>query len=101
VKASHDDLVELFGRIESFIKRLGVYSQLSLTTEMLEVLVKIVAEVLSVLSIATKEVKRKRTSELFSRDIAHTRPLICDQKYISGNYWEGQISRMRSKGYIF
>jgi uncharacterized FlaG/YvyC family protein len=64
VRASHDALVEMFERIESFFKRLGVYTQVSLTTEMAEVFVKIVAEVLSILSIATKEVQRKRASEL-------------------------------------
>jgi putative ubiquitin-RnfH superfamily antitoxin RatB of RatAB toxin-antitoxin module len=64
VRASHDALVELFERIESFFKRLGVYSQVSLTTEMAEVFVNIVVEVLSILSIATKEVQRKRASEL-------------------------------------
>ena len=66
MRASHDALVELFGRIESFFRRLGTYTQISLTTEMAGVLVKILAEVLSILSIATKEVKRKRASELFS-----------------------------------
>ena len=68
MRASHDALVELFERIESFFKRLGVYTKVSLTAEMAEVFVKIVAEVLSILSIATKEVKRKRASE-FLRDI--------------------------------
>jgi hypothetical protein len=68
VRASHDALVGLFERIESFFKRLGVYTQVSLTAEMAEVFVKIVAEVLSILSIPTKEVKRKRASE-FLRDI--------------------------------
>jgi hypothetical protein len=63
VRASHDALVELFERIENVFRRLGVYTQISLTTEMAEVFVKIVAEVLSILSIATKEVKRKRASE--------------------------------------
>ena len=63
MRASHDALVELFERIESFFKRLGVYTKVSLTAEMAEVFVKIVAEVLSILSIATKEVKRKRASE--------------------------------------
>jgi hypothetical protein len=63
--------VELFERIESFFKRLGVYTQVSLTSEMAEIFVKIVAEVLSILSIATKEVKRKRASES-SQDIRHT-----------------------------
>ncbi|KAH9031907.1 hypothetical protein EDB85DRAFT_1890930 [Lactarius pseudohatsudake] len=71
VRASHDALVELFERIESFFKRFEVYTQISLTAEMAEVFVKIVAEVLSILSIATKEVKRTRTSESFLRDILH------------------------------
>ena len=64
MRGSHDALVELFERIENFFKRLGAYTQVSLTTEMAGVLVNIVAEVLSILSIATKEVKRKRASEL-------------------------------------
>jgi hypothetical protein len=65
VRASHDALVELFERIESFFRRLALYTQISLTTEMAGVLVTIMSEVLSILSIATKEVKRKRASELF------------------------------------
>ena len=68
MRASHDALVDLFKRIESFFKRLGVYTQVSLTAEMAEVFVNIVAEVLTILSIATKEVKRKRASKLL-RDI--------------------------------
>ena len=71
MSASHDALVELFERIEDFFKRLGIYTQVSLTTEMAEVFVKIVAEVLSILSIATKEVRRKRASELFLQDVLH------------------------------
>ena len=72
MRASHDALVELFERIEGFFKRLGDYTQVSLTTAMTGVLVKIVAEVLYILSIATKEVKRKRASELFLSDLLHT-----------------------------
>ena len=64
MRSSHDALVELFERIESFFKRLGVYSQVSLTSEMAEVFVKIVAEVLVIISIATKEVQRKRARKL-------------------------------------
>ncbi|KAH9026549.1 hypothetical protein EDB84DRAFT_337595 [Lactarius hengduanensis] len=66
VRASHGAIINLFERIESFFKRLGVYTQISLTTEMAEVLVKIVIELLSILSIATKEVKRRR-AKLFAR----------------------------------
>ena len=68
MRASHDALVELFEHIESFFKRLGVYTRVSLTAEMAEVFVKIVAEVLTILSIAIKEVNRKRASK-FLRDI--------------------------------
>ena len=68
MRASHNALVDLFERIERFFKRLGVYTQVSLAAEMVEVFVNIVVEVLSILSIATKEVKRRRASE-FLRDI--------------------------------
>ena len=71
MKGSHDALVELFERIESFFGRLALYTQVSFTTEMAGVLVKVVSEVLSILSIATKEVKRKRASELILQDIFH------------------------------
>ncbi|KAF8257820.1 CHAT domain-containing protein [Lactarius quietus] len=67
VRASHDALVELFERIESFFKRLGVYTQTSLTAEMAEVFVKIVAEVLCIISIATKEMTRKRANIYFRK----------------------------------
>ncbi|KAH9040909.1 hypothetical protein EDB83DRAFT_2554232 [Lactarius deliciosus] len=73
VSSSHDALVEFFERIESFFKRLGVYTQISLTTEMAEVFVKIVAEVLSILAIATKEVRRKRARDCWEGQMLKTR----------------------------
>ncbi|KAN0141929.1 hypothetical protein V8E53_000391 [Lactarius tabidus] len=59
-KAGHDVLVELFERIEGFFKRLAVYTQVSLTAEMTEVFVNIMSEALCILSIAKREVKRRR-----------------------------------------
>ena len=59
-------------RIENFFSRLALYTQVSFTTKMAGVLVKVVSEVLSILSIATKEVRRKRASELFVQDILNT-----------------------------
>ena len=86
MRASHEALVELLEPMKDFFERLGVYTQIPLTSEMAEVLVKIVAEIFSILSIATKEVKRTRASELFPQNIRHTWPThIFDQKYISGN----------------
>ena len=89
IRASHAAIVDLFERIEGFFKRLEVYTQISLTTKMAEVLVKIVIELLSILSIATKEVKRRRASELSQQDMLHTPPIFCllfPQKYFPGNY---------------
>ena len=75
--------MDLFEHIENFFKRLGVYNRISLTTEMAEVLVKIVIELLSILSIATKEVKRPLASQFSSRFTGTT--LILLQSYSSGN----------------
>ncbi|KAN0130287.1 hypothetical protein V8E53_011910 [Lactarius tabidus] len=67
-RASHATIIDLFERIEGFFGRLKVYTQISLTTEMAEVLVKIVIELLSILAIATKEVKRRR-AKIFARKL--------------------------------
>ncbi|KAH9003233.1 hypothetical protein EDB83DRAFT_2682426 [Lactarius deliciosus] len=68
VRASHGAIIDLFERIESFFKRLEVYTEISLSTKMAEVLVKIVIELLSILSTATKEVKRRR-AKIFARKL--------------------------------
>ena len=68
-RASHGAVIDFFERIESFFKRLGVYDQISLTTKMAEIFMMIVIELLSILSIATKEVRRRRASELSEREI--------------------------------
>ena len=65
--ASHDVLLELFERMEAFFKRFKVYSQSFLTTDLAEVLVKVVVKVLNILSITTKEVEQNRASESFLR----------------------------------
>jgi hypothetical protein len=91
VKASHDILVELFERIESFFRRLALYTQVSFTTQMAEVLVKIVTEVLCILSIATKEVKRNRMSESFPHICFTLTIPTLDQIYISGACWERKM----------
>ncbi|KAH9039660.1 hypothetical protein EDB85DRAFT_1887426 [Lactarius pseudohatsudake] len=46
VRASHDALVDLFERIQFFLKRLGVHTRISPTKDMVEILVKIMAEVI-------------------------------------------------------
>ena len=66
VRSGHGVLVDLFERIQFFLKRLGVHTRISPTEGMAEILVKIMAEVLSILSIATEELQQSRTSTLLS-----------------------------------
>ena len=56
-------LIDIFVRIEGFFKRLVLYTEVPATAAMTNVIVTIITEVLSILAIATKEVKRGRSSE--------------------------------------
>jgi hypothetical protein len=55
-------LMDIFVRIESFFKRLESYTKVPPTAAMTDIIVKIMIEVLSILAIATKEIKRGRSS---------------------------------------
>jgi hypothetical protein len=55
--------------MESFIRRLEVYTEVPLTTEMMETIILIMVEVLTILGIATKEIKQGRMSESFIASI--------------------------------
>jgi hypothetical protein len=55
--------VDIFERIESFFRRLEVYTEVPPTTEMMDTIIKIMVEVLSILGIAMKEIKQGRLSE--------------------------------------
>jgi hypothetical protein len=63
VTSSYDALLELFERLGYFLKRLEIYMTISLTTTMTDIIVKILVEVLSVLALATKEIKQGRFSK--------------------------------------
>ena len=63
VRASQDTLLDVFERIEMFFRRLETYTEVPLTTEMMDIIIQIVVEVISILGIATKEIKQGRTSE--------------------------------------
>jgi len=65
VSASYDALVDLFESIESFLRRLDIYTKVPLTEAMTHVIIKILVEVLSTLALATKQVKQGRLSECF------------------------------------
>jgi hypothetical protein len=62
VIASYETLVNLFERTQFFLQRLNHYITASLTQEMTELLAMILAQVLSVLALSTKEMKESRIS---------------------------------------
>ena len=57
-------LIGLLERIESFFKRLESYTELPPSQVMTGTMLKIMVEVLSILAIATTEIKQSRRSEL-------------------------------------
>ena len=65
--AGQDKLIELFNCIERFFGRLEIYTGIAPTAAMTDIIIDIMVEILTVLAIATKEVKREPSSELMSR----------------------------------
>ena len=63
VRGGQDILVDAFERIESFFRRLEIYTEVPPTSEMMDTIVRIMVEVLSIFGIATKEIKQGRMSE--------------------------------------
>jgi transposase len=59
-------LATVFESIENFFRRLETYVGVPPTAGMTDIIVKIMVEVLVILSIATKEMKQSRASELIT-----------------------------------
>lgn len=64
VSASQGALVDIFERIENVFRRLETYIGLPPTTEMTDIIVKVMVEVLLILAFVTKEIKRGKLSAL-------------------------------------
>jgi hypothetical protein len=63
VSASYDALADLFECVSNFLRRFHIYTEkISLSETMSDIMVRIMAEVLSVLALATKQVKQGRFS---------------------------------------
>ena len=63
VSASQRALMDIFERIENVFRRLETYVALPPTTEMMDIIVKVMTEVLLVLALVTKEIKQGQLSE--------------------------------------
>ena len=62
VLASYHRFVCLFERVKHFLQRLEAYSRIPLTPAMTDLLGKIMAQVLSILALSTKEMQERRIS---------------------------------------
>ena len=59
MKNRYNDLFDIFGRIEVFVKRVEIYTEISQPTDaMTELVVKIMAEVIFVLALTAKRIRQ-------------------------------------------
>ncbi|KAI0249040.1 hypothetical protein BJV78DRAFT_728169 [Lactifluus subvellereus] len=72
VVASHGMLVRLFERMQYFLERLNIYTGIPLTTKMTDLLGKIMAQLLSILALSTKEMTQRRIKKFLNRLIGRT-----------------------------
>ena len=63
VSSSYDALLDLFECLGSFLKRLDIYVNIPPTQILTDIIVKILVELLSVLALATKQIKQGRLSK--------------------------------------
>ena len=62
VTSSYDAVLDLFECLGNFLKRLEIYTTIPPSTMMTDIIVKIMVEVLSVLALATKQIRQGRFS---------------------------------------
>ena len=68
VIASQDSLIIIFEQIENFFKRLEEHAEVPMTEAVKDIMVKIMAEVLDIFGIMTKEIKQGRASKSIPGD---------------------------------
>ena len=88
--SSQDILIDIFGRIEGFLVRLEIYTEVHLTPAMTDKMVQIMVEILDILAIATKEMKKGRASEFDLRFRSHEADIV-SEKYLK------RVMRVRRK----
>ena len=62
-RASQDALIDIFERMEMFFRRLETYTEVPSTEEMMDMIILIMVEVLSIFGTATKEIRQGQMSK--------------------------------------
>ena len=63
IKESHDALVDLLEAIETLLDRLHIYTKISPTAAMNEIVIKVMVELLSTLALVTNQINQGQQSE--------------------------------------
>jgi hypothetical protein len=63
VEAGQGVLCDILERIDAFFQRLGIYTEAVFNQEMVDIITKIMAEILNILGIATEYIRQGRTSK--------------------------------------
>ncbi|KAH9990328.1 hypothetical protein BJV77DRAFT_621137 [Russula vinacea] len=71
-RASQNKLIDLFNHIERFFRRLEIYTRITPTTAMTDMVIEIMVEVLAILAIATREAKCGRLKKYMKKLIGNT-----------------------------
>jgi hypothetical protein len=67
VRADQDALFEMFERIETFFRRLDIYTEVAPDQGMVDTITAIMVEVLNFIGIVTREIKQGRASTISKR----------------------------------
>ena len=85
-----DTLADLLESVEHFLNRLDIYTKITPTVTMTEMIVKILVELLSILALATKQLQQGKLSESVLGDISYhltmQRRGACQE---AASRWEG------------
>ena len=89
VGTSYDALAELFECVANFIGRLRIYSEIPFEPTISDLIIRIMVEMLSVLALATKQIRQGRLSTpLISQILLYLSSLNSLQRNLQRSYWE-------------
>ena len=92
VRQSYDTLVDIFESIGNFVSRLKIYSEIKSTPAMIETMIKLMAEMMAVLGLMTKQVNQGRLSTPSSTFSDGNRWFDSAQRNSQQSYWERKTS---------
>lgn len=93
MRKSYDSLVDIFESIENFLIRLNIYTEIPPTQApaVTEIVTKIMATLITVLAIATEQMKQGRLSMFGLANNSHRLPSIVAEKYAKKLLGEKEI----------